>query len=73
MHEKGVFGWLNVIFVKWCKEEEKWEENGAIFRNTYLANYRADLLQIWYVCRVAYMESIKHVNLIEIGPLVTEI
>ena len=35
---KGVFGWLKVTFVKWC-EEEKGEENEAIFRNTYLANY----------------------------------
>ena len=39
--EKGVFGWLKVTFVKRCEEEEKekGEENGAIFRNTYLANY----------------------------------
>ena len=37
---KGVFGWLKVTFVKRCEEEEeKGEENRAIFRNTYLAIY----------------------------------
>ena len=46
--EKGVFGWLKVTFVKRCEEEEG-EENRAIFRSTYLANYWPDLFQIWYV------------------------
>ena len=41
-----VSGWLKVTFLKWCKEEEKGEENEAIFRNTYLANYWADFFQI---------------------------
>ena len=36
MYGKGVFGWLKVTFTKQCKEEEKAEENGAIFRNAYL-------------------------------------
>ena len=36
---EGCFGWLKVTFVKRCEEEEKGEENGAILRNTYLANY----------------------------------
>ena len=45
---EGCFGRLKVIFVKRC-EEEKGEENGAIFRNTYLANYWADFFQIWNV------------------------
>ena len=49
MHEKGVFGWLKVTFVKWCEEEEKYAENGAIIMNTYLVNYWADFFQIWYV------------------------
>ena len=31
-----------------CKEE-KCEENGAIFINTYLVNYSADFFQILYV------------------------
>ena len=35
-------------FVKWC-EEEKREENGAIFTSMYLANDWADFFQIWYV------------------------
>ena len=35
MYEKGVFGWLKVSFVK-QHEEEKYEENGTIFMNTYL-------------------------------------
>ena len=46
---EGCFGWLKVTFVKRCEEEEKGEENGAIFRNTYLANYWVDFFQIWYV------------------------
>ena len=40
--KKGIFGWIKVIFVKWCEEEEKCEENGAIFRNKYLTNYWDD-------------------------------
>ena len=66
------FGWLKLTFVKHCEEEEeeeekeeKCEENGAIFRNTYLSSN--------LVCRVAYMEGIKYVNLIEINPVVIEI
>ena len=43
--------WIKVNFVKWCEEEEKCEENGAIFRNKYLMNYWADFqyveLHIW--------------------------
>ena len=35
------------LFLKQC-EEEKREEN-AIFRNSYLVNYLADFLKIWYV------------------------
>ena len=45
IYEKGG----SKLFLKWCKEE-KCEDNGTVFRNTYLANYWADFLQIWYVC-----------------------
>ena len=31
-------GWLKVIALNWCKEEEKCEENWATFRNVYVAN-----------------------------------
>ena len=48
---------FTVIFVKWC-EEEKSEENGIIFRNTYLTQYWADFLQIWNV-ELYNMEGIK--------------
>ena len=67
-----MFGWLKVTFVKRCKEEEeeKGEGNGAIL-GTHLTNYWANFFQP-LVCRVAYMEGIKYVNLIEIGPVVTE-
>ena len=41
-------GLLKVIVLNQCKEE-KCEENWAIFRNTYLANYLSNFLQIWYV------------------------
>ena len=66
--QEGCFCWVKATFVKQCKEE-KGEENGAVFRNTYLVNYLADFLQMWFM----YMEGIKYVNLIEIGPVVTEI
>ena len=47
---EGCFGWLKVTFVKWCdEEEEKGEENGVIFKNTYLASYWDEFFQIWYV------------------------
>ena len=63
---------LKLLF-KWCKEEEKCEENWAIFRNAYLTNY----VLIWFssnlVCTVMYMESIKYINLIEIDLVVIEI
>ena len=39
----------SVTFVKRCEEEEEGEENGAVFRNTYLANYWTNFFQIWYV------------------------
>ena len=45
----------------------------VIFRNTYLENYLTDFLQIWYVKWCTYMEGIKYVTLIKIGPVVTEI
>ena len=51
--EKVVLLWLKVIVLNQCKEvqyvvEEKYEENWVIFRNTYLINYLANFLQIWY-------------------------
>ena len=47
---EDVFGWLKVtLVVKQCEEEEKGEENRAIFMNIYLANYWANFFQIWYV------------------------
>ena len=57
-----------------CKmvQRRKCEENGAIL-GTHLAHYWADSLQIWYVESHTYMEGIKHVNLIEICPVVIEI
>ena len=61
IHEKGVFGWLKVTFVKQYEEE-----NGAIFSNTYLMNYLANFLDIWYV-ELHIIEGIKCVNLIELA------
>ena len=54
---------------------EKCEENGAIFRNTYLANYYIDFLKIWYMeLHIQHcINDIKCVNLIEIAPVVIEI
>ena len=70
MPNLGVFGWLKVTFVKHC-EEEKGEENRAIFKNT--SRELLDRFLPNLVCRVAYMEGIKYVNLIEIGSVVIEI
>ena len=41
----------SITFVKWCeeKEERKYEENEAVFMNTYLMNYWANFFQDWYV------------------------
>ena len=36
IHEKGVFGWLKVTFVKWCEEEEKGEKMGQ-FSGTHIS------------------------------------
>ena len=55
------------------QKEEKFEENEAVFRNTYLANYWANFLQIWYVEMHICMDGINYVNLIEIDPVVIEI
>ena len=45
----------------------------SVFRNTYLADYWVDFLQIWYVGRVTYIKGIKYVNMIEISLVVIEI
>ena len=73
IHEKGVFGWLKVTCVKQYKDKEKCEENGAIFMNTYISHKLQSQFLSNLVCRVAYMEGIKYVNLIEITPAVIEI
>ena len=67
---RRLFSWLKVIVLNWY-EEEKCEENRVIFKNVYLK-----LLNQFHsnvVCKVVYMEGIKCVNLIEIGPVVIEI
>ena len=50
-------------------QRRKYEENRAIFRNVYFKNYTANFLQIWYAKSCSYMEGIKYINLIEIGPV----
>ena len=50
------------------KNKKKCEENWAIFRNTYLSQFPSNL-----VCRVMYIDDVKYINLIEIGPVVIEI
>ena len=44
-----------------------------MFINTYLKNYLADCLEIWYIKSCMYVEDIKHINLIEISPVFIEI
>ena len=66
------FSWLIVIVLNQCLEE-KCEENQAIFRNVYLANYVLTRFSSNLVCKVVYMEGTKYVNLIEISMVVIEI
>ena len=66
----GDFGWLKVTYVKRC-EEEKGEENGAIFRNTI--SRTTGLFFSNLLCRVTYIEGIQYVNLLEISLVVIEI
>ena len=54
-------------------KRKKLEENETIFRNTYLMNYWANFLQIWYICRITHMEGVKYENLIDISAVVIEI
>ena len=39
-----VLSWLKVTDLNWCEAEEKCEENWAIFKNLYLANYYFNFL-----------------------------
>ena len=59
-------------FCKMVQRKRKGEENRAMFRNTYLTNLLGQFL-LNLACRVAYMEGIKYVNVIEISPVVIEI
>ena len=42
---QGCFSWLKVVVVNRCEEEEKREENWAIFRKAYLTNYLSDFFK----------------------------
>ena len=59
---QSCFWLMQIYFIKRCKEE-KYEENGEkIFRkisHKLLGQFHLEL-----VCRVAYMERLKYVNLI---------
>ena len=67
IQEKGVFDWRRLTFVKWCKEE-KCAENRAIFMNI-----SCKLLSQFLSNLVSRVTDIKHVNIIEISPVVIEI
>ena len=54
IHEKDVFGWLKVTFVKWCKVEGKCEEHGENLRNTKLPCELLDQFSSNLGGRVAY-------------------
>ena len=54
--------------LNWC-EEEKCEENLAIFISIRTSCKLLNRLSSNLVCKVVYMEGIKYVNLIEIGPV----
>ena len=65
--------WLAECYsYKTVKRKKIWRKWGN-FRNTYLMNYWADFLQIWYICRITHMEDVKYENLIEISSVVIEI
>ena len=70
---EGCFLLAQVTFVKRCEEEEKVKKIGQ-FSGTHISRTTgliSPLLNL--VCRVAYLEGIKYVNLIKIGPVVIEI
>ena len=67
MYEKDVFGWLKVTFVKQCKEENV-TKMGQLISHKLLGQFLSN-----FVRKVAYMEGIKYVNVIEIGQVVIEI
>ena len=56
------------IVLNWC-EEQKCEENPAIFISIRTSYKLLSRLSSNLVCKVVYMEGIKYVNLIEIGPV----
>ena len=61
--------WLKGIVLNWCEEEEKCEENLAIFISIRTSCKLLSRLSSNLVFKVVYMEGIKYVNLIEIGPV----
>ena len=69
---EGCFCRLKVTFVKRCKEEEKVKKMGQ-FSETYISHELLGRCLSNLVCRVAYTEDIKYVNMIEIGSVVIEI
>ena len=46
------------VVVNWFIEEEKYEENSAIFRNTHFKNYLANFKFGMPSCMCSYKESI---------------
>ena len=48
-----------------------YEENWAIFSNKYLANHNQFSSNL--VCKIMYIKDIQNINLVQIGPAVTEI
>ena len=60
---EGFFGWLKVTFVKQCEEEEKVKKMGQ-FSVTHILR-TTEPISLDLVCRVAYIEGIKYMNLIE--------
>ena len=64
--------WLKGILLN-RYEEEKFDENWAIFRSIRISRKLLGRFSSNLVCKVMYMEGIKYVNLMEIGPVVIEI
>ena len=62
------FFWLKVVVLNQC-EEEKCEENRAIFRNIAISCKLLSRFSSNLVCKVMYMKGIKFMTLIETGPV----
>ena len=72
IHEMIIFGQLNIIFKNSAKKKNV-NKIMQFIRNIRISCELLSQFSSNLVCKVMYMEGIKHVNLIEINPVIIEI